>query len=565
MEKLNLTTETRTFSDIMGNGRYYTIPLFQRDYSWGPDEWQELWQDCLDMIQENSQHFMGYLVLEDGPESNRQFSIIDGQQRLTTITLIILAAIANLQKLKPDHAAESEKNKLRIEIYQNYIGRRNEQTLEKQFKLSLNRNNREHFESMLETTTVGTQRNITETNRLINKAFVFFDKQFASYSGEKIQKTLNHILDGLVFSTMTLSNKDNAYALFESLNARGVQLSASDLFKNYLLSVLQKNEKIYPDYFAELDSRWASILAQLGETAFTDFLRSHTGMTHPLPLKKNLYKTLKEIVPASDQVNPYIKSIETTAPVYAALQNPHDSFWTDNPNRSTIKTGLDMLRLFKIKTPLSLLMAATQHSDPTVFITILRWITIISLRAVIAAQNTKDQEVAYNKTACALTSGATLSDCQSLLRSIYINDDRFYAAFKEYSVATSRTSKKAIYLLRSIENHLSPDNKIDETITIEHVLPRHPCDKWQEAYGRLDYNHAIDRLGNLTLATASTNTALSTHLFQEKRQLLAQSPYKLSQKIAHYTTWDHDTLTKHQAWLAKQAKSVWHLPEFAIT
>lgn len=274
---------------------------------------------------------------------------------------------------------------------------------------------------------------------------------------------------------MTLSNKDNAYALFESLNARGVQLSASDLFKNYLLSVLQKNEKIYPDYFAELDSRWASILAQLGETAFTDFLRSHTGMTHPLPLKKNIYKTLKEIVPASDQVNPYIKSIETTAPVYAALQNPHDSFWTDNPNRSTIKTGL------------------------------------------------------------------------------------------KYSVATSRTSKKAIYLLRSIENHLSPDNKIDETITIEHVLPRHPCDKWQEAYGRLDYKHAIDRLGNLTLATASTNTALSTHLFQEKRQLLAQSPYKLSKNIANYTTWDHDTLTKHQAWLAKKAKSVWNLPEFAIT
>ena len=565
MEKLNLTTETRTFSDIMGNGRYYTIPLFQRDYSWGPDEWRELWQDCLDMIQENSQHFMGYLVLEDGPESNRQFSIIDGQQRLTTITLIILAAIANLQKLKPDHAAESEKNKLRIEIYQNYIGRRNEQTLEKQFKLSLNRNNREHFENMLETTTVGAQRNITETNRLINKAFVFFDKQFASYSGEKIQKTLNHILDGLVFSTMTLSNKDNAYALFESLNARGVHLSASDLFKNYLLSVLEKDEKIYPDYFAELDSRWASILAQLGETAFTDFLRSHTGMTQPLPPKKTLYKTLKKIVPSSQYVDAYIKSIETTAPIYAALQHPHDSLWIDNPNRKPIETGLHMLNLFNIKTPLSLLMAATQHSDPTVFTTILRWITIISLRAVITGQNTKDQEVVYNKTARALTSGAPLSDCKTMLRSIYINDDRFYAAFKEYSIVTSRTSKKAIYLLRSIENHLSPDNKIDETITIEHVLPRHPCDEWQVAYGRLDYNHAIDRLGNLTLATASTNTALSTHLFQEKRQLLAQSPYKLSQKIANYTTWDHDTLTKYQAWLAKQAKSVWNLPEFAIT
>jgi uncharacterized protein with ParB-like and HNH nuclease domain len=133
---------------------------------------------------------------------------------------------------------------LRIEIYQNYIGRRNEQTLEKQFKLSLNRNNREHFESMLETTTVGAQRNITETNRLINKAFVFFDKQFASYSGEKIQKTLNHILDGLVFSTMTLSNKDNAYALFESLNARGVQLSASDLFKRQTTPTAQPLKRV---------------------------------------------------------------------------------------------------------------------------------------------------------------------------------------------------------------------------------------------------------------------------------------------------------------------------------
>jgi len=314
-----------------------------------------------------------------------------------------------------------------------------------------------------------------------------------------------------------------------------------------------------------LDSRWASILAQLGETAFTDFLRSHTGMTQPLPPKKTLYKTLKKIVPSSQYVDAYIKSIETTAPIYAALQHPHDSLWIDNPNRKPIETGLHMLNLFNIKTPLSLLMAATQHSDPTVFTTILRWITIISLRAVITGQNTKDQEVVYNKTARALTSGAPLSDCKTMLRSIYINDDRFYAAFKEYSIVTSRTSKKAIYLLRSIENHLSPDNKIDETITIEHVLPRHPCDEWQVAYGRLDYNHAIDRLGNLTLATASTNTALSTHLFQEKRQLLAQSPYKLSQTIANYTTWDHATLTKHQAWLAKQAKSVWNLPEFALT
>jgi hypothetical protein len=77
---------------------------------------------------------------------------------------------------------------LRIEIYQNYIGRRNEQTLEKQFKLSLNRNNREHFESMLETTTVGAQRNITETNRLINKAFVFLTSSLRLIPAKKFKK-----------------------------------------------------------------------------------------------------------------------------------------------------------------------------------------------------------------------------------------------------------------------------------------------------------------------------------------------------------------------------------------
>ena len=90
---MNFNTTNSTFRQLMGNGMSYRVPLFQRDYSWGPDEWDDLWQDLVALFGEAPEpaHYMGYLVLQSA--DNRAFDIIDGQQRMTTLSLLMLAAV----------------------------------------------------------------------------------------------------------------------------------------------------------------------------------------------------------------------------------------------------------------------------------------------------------------------------------------------------------------------------------------------------------------------------------------------------------------------------------------
>ena len=113
-------TSNDTFGRLMGNGLHYEVPKYQRDYSWDKEQWSDLWYDLMQMIDENDSHYMGYLVLQTADDKNYQ--IIDGQQRLTTLCVLILAVVDILLKL-PCTEKEKEDNKKRAEnIRSTYIG-----------------------------------------------------------------------------------------------------------------------------------------------------------------------------------------------------------------------------------------------------------------------------------------------------------------------------------------------------------------------------------------------------------------------------------------------------------
>ena len=98
MASINFNTANQTFRQLVGNGLTYHVPRFQRDYSWTEEEWDDLWQDILGIVTgDESAHYMGYLVLQTA--DNKEFDIIDGQQRLTTLSLLVLAILKNLKDL----------------------------------------------------------------------------------------------------------------------------------------------------------------------------------------------------------------------------------------------------------------------------------------------------------------------------------------------------------------------------------------------------------------------------------------------------------------------------------
>ena|ERR1051326_1836298 len=146
---INFATSNQTLRQLFGNGLTYKIPRFQRDYSWTQDEWDDLWQDIQGTVVPDGEpaHYMGYLVLQT--TDNKSFEVIDGHQRLTTLSLLVLGVLRALQDFV-EGGTDAENNKLRLEQLRNsYIGYLDPVTLIPRSKLVLNRNNNAYYQDYI--------------------------------------------------------------------------------------------------------------------------------------------------------------------------------------------------------------------------------------------------------------------------------------------------------------------------------------------------------------------------------------------------------------------------------
>lgn len=167
MSTTNFNTENNTYGKLISSsGTIFQIPRFQRDYSWGDEEWEELWADLQTSIIESSSHYMGYLVLQSVEKNT--FNVIDGQQRITTLSLMILAAMRNLNSLIAQQV-ETENNRSRLEnIRARFIGFQDNITLISKNKLILNRNNNSYYKDYLVSLTNNLpKRGFKETEHLL--------------------------------------------------------------------------------------------------------------------------------------------------------------------------------------------------------------------------------------------------------------------------------------------------------------------------------------------------------------------------------------------------------------
>jgi len=171
----NFNTSADTLKELLGNGRRYIVPKFQRDYSWTQDEWEDLWQDIEISLSASKDdvHYMGYLVLKT--TDGKLYDVVDGQQRLTTLSLLVLAVLKSLQGLV-DNNIDSSDNAKRIEQLRNtYIGYLDPVTLVTQSKLKLNRRNDAYFQRYLVPLEHLPQSRFRSDEQL-KKAFEFFLK-----------------------------------------------------------------------------------------------------------------------------------------------------------------------------------------------------------------------------------------------------------------------------------------------------------------------------------------------------------------------------------------------------
>ncbi len=555
-------TSSKTYRQLMGNGLRYEIPKFQRDYTWEYEQWDDLWQDINSLENnEESEHYMGYLVLQTS--NNKNFQIIDGQQRLTTLSIIILSTLKAINQLVENQIDPINNLKRKENLLNSYIGYIDPVTLISNNKLKLNRNGDDYYRHQMVLLKELPLRNTNTSEKHMRECFNwYFEKIQKKYSsGESLAGFIDGLVDKLFFTAIEVSDQINAFKVFETLNARGVQLSSSDLLKNYLFSVVDEN-KPHISEIEELEKIWSKIVGKLGENKFEDYLRYYWNSFNKTVSKKNLFKTIKNNIKSREKVFELIRDLMQKADAYLAIQTPDDIFWKDSPE---VQNSLMELKLYQIRQTNSLLLISYSKLTPQQFKKLVQVCSIISFRYnVIGGLNPNAQEEVYNSIALKIhqTGVFSVKDFQP----IYVSDVNFENDFStKHFKNTSRNHKIVKYILSKIEeykykNEISPDSDL---FNIEHILPESADESWG-AFSQEEIDRSVYRIGNLTLLEKKLNREADVKTFSEKIEYFMKSKSSLSKEVGEtYLEWNEAKISNRQKGLAKDAKAIWRIQELS--
>jgi uncharacterized protein with ParB-like and HNH nuclease domain len=557
-----LDTSTVSMSDIIGNGKTYTVPPYQRDYSWKRDQWEDLWNDILAIESSGKVHYMGSIVLQNMGDKN--YHVIDGQQRFSTLTLIVLATINQLNKLITNNI-DVDANKERVSLLQKkFIGDKDPGSLTYSSKLQLNENNNSFFQSnMLVFRSPVNVRSLQDSDRLIWSAYTYFDERLGEYfaketEGEIITNFLNKLIaEKMMFIQIIVEDELSAYTVFETLNSRGVGLTVTDLLKNYLFSISSKVD------LAHIKTKWKKIVDIIGLDTFPTFLRHYWISKNKLIRQEYLFRAIRDSITTSTDVIELLDSLEENALLYNALSNYSDSFWQgDRETRFRVRE----LTLFQEKQAYPILIAAYNALGQEDFAKVLKLVSIITFRyTVIGRLHTNLKEEIYNKAAIKISSRevTSISAIAELIKPLYPTDNDFKNDFATKNISTKRNKKIVRYILFGIENHLSQNDYEfeDNPGTIEHILPENGNQNYLQNFPQAVHESVVYRLGNYTLLEEDKNRECETLPFEEKQPIYHQSQYEMSKRI-NFSDWTPNSIDQRQIAMANYASAVWRISQY---
>lgn len=559
-------TTDQTYRRLMGNGLVYRVPMFQRDYSWTENEWSDLWQDIEALLQPKSEpiHYMGQLILKQIDVNN--YEIIDGQQRLATMSILILAVMHLLQELAKKNS-DTEANTQRAQQLRNtFIGHLDAATLITTSKLNLNRNNDTFYQRYLVPLENIPKRGLQTSEMLMGSAFNWFVNTIRKYLKNSTQGTdFARIIEEAsdkIFFTIIITDEVNAYKVFETLNARGTRLSTTDLLKNHLFYTVYQSSKNDRELDA-LDKRWQILAQKLGAESLTDFLKIHWNSRHNQVNNHRLFQSLKTQITSREAVFELIKNLEDNADIYMALSKPDDTLWTIQQ-----KKQVGLFKLFDKQQAASMLMSAYTILSDKDFTQLLKICNIITFRYnIIGEKNERRQEKIYADIALKISKGILQSVkdiCKNLLM-LYPDDEQFKAAFAQKQLNTSSSQNKHIlrYILFQIEKHFS-DKDYDinsDKYNIEHILPENPQEGWQQ-FNDMEHHEYVYRIGNMTLLTKKANNKAANQDFDHKKNIYEKSNFNITKKISEENAeWNTERIAVRQKWMAKQAIGIWKISQ----
>jgi uncharacterized protein DUF262/uncharacterized protein DUF1524 len=556
-----LNTRTANFLDLLGNGKSYRVPPYQRDYSWEEEQWEDLWNDIIALRDKSEErHYLGALVVED--KDDRNFRIIDGQQRLATLSIFALAIIKTLKGLADSGVDPEANNQRQSSLRGRFIGEKDPASLIETSKLRLNEADDDFYQDYLvQLRRPANPKGLPKSNKLMWQCFEYYTERLSNLprpeqNGETIARLLSEtVARQLIFILITVADELDAFTVFETLNARGLELSSTDLLKNFLFSKI----KVASD-LERLQRRWRKLMATVGQEHFPDLLRYHLLCEERDVRTERLFKVVRGRISSPIDVFNLMDALERRAELYAALADPQHPYWLEQP---ASQPYIKELKLFRVRQMTPMLFAAWEQL-PRQFDRVLRLASVISFRySKVGRLNPSALEPAYHSAAQAILRGTATSvgDVFERLREIYVDDAKFRQDFSGLVVDTNQHKKLAKYILARLESDVSGRSCDSETDpgTVEHILPENPADMWAETFPRERWDISTYRLGNLTLLESAANREIGNADYSAKKQRYASSKYEITRAVAEQAPqeWTPALLESRQRAMAERAAHVW--------
>ena len=576
METGILPPELRSIEQLFTGDTRFVVPPYQRSFAWGPDEFEELWDDLLAAVRRKGDYFLGTVVLQK--VAPRTFDIIDGQQRLSCITMMF-SAIRNVFLAAHD-------NDRATKILEGFLGTR-DYTRESPIrpKLELNRINNELFvRHVIESGNLDAidgllrTKKLVESNKLLLQAYKFFLGKVTleaanrgTQSDDFIVPLIDCLRDSVKLIAITVNSAEDANLFFESLNARGKELAISDLVKNRLYTEAG-------DQVTRAQQLWEHMENEPARTPVPEYLRHYwiAKKTDPKNLKvreKQLYRAIADDVKGKRTATiELLADLDASAHDYVKIGDP--SLWSeDNAYDNAFEASLDDLKLFRVSQCNPLLLNAVQRFKSAKDIArTFRIVANFSFRYfIIGNQSPGNLELEVAKIAYEIRSG-TITDPQGIADAFRaLSPDASFRS--DFSLATMPKSKAKIarYTLARITNHLRRQTKksgVEEIVNpdakqvnLEHILPQSFGPAWRSEFSTgIDPAEFVFRIGNLTLLTRKMNDDAGNASFSEKQRLaLSTSALAINERFRGVKGWGDKEIEQRQTEMAKIAVEVWTL------
>lgn len=565
--------ETKVEKFLATNDTTFVIPVYQRNYDWTITQCKQLLNDIIETGKNDklSAHFIGSIVyVHDGVYSASdltELTIIDGQQRLTTLTLIYIVLYRLAKKLG---------NQMLVSrIYETYLINKFAPEPEK-LKLKQTDNNKEALNFILISSD---DEDFKGYSKIIDN-FDYFKSAITPELFEIVQRGLSK----LIYVDIALDRqKDNPQRIFESLNSTGLELSQADLIRNYILMGLNRNdqEKIYKSYWEVIEKNAKD--EKLNKTKVSDFIRDYLTLKNKeIPNKGDVYVTYKENYPTTTvgELENFLLELKLLSKFYNKLVNPK------NEGDREIRQQLEYINRLEINVAFPFLMKVYEDYsnniiDKFTFISVLSLVQSFTFRRFIIGLQTN----ALNKIFMTLYDKVDLNNyLLSIQKSLmqrsgsqrFPRNEETINAFIEKDIYNIK-SKNRTYLFERIENFQNHEPvTIDGNgdITIEHIFPQNPDSKWKIELGTEEYNlikeKYLNTIGNLTLS--GNNGKLGNKPFLEKQAMNIdgkEQGYKfsrlwLNRDLKEIEKWNAKEIEIRAKQIAERFLKIWEIPDMEI-